>query len=314
MRKNLARWSSALGLATTLMISSCAYDPNYTSVGGSYSSGYDSGPSYGSSGFSTSLFVSTGDPHWRYDPSTYSYFDNRSNRFYDPYLNGYYPVNYRPPIVIGVPHPYGWRPGSGYCPPPRGVRNVTVVNYRNRESSYRNSNYSWAKRVHQAPNRSQNYERQTDRRPGSYDRSNFQRQPNPAIRGTQTRPSTRSQNNEPQFSNRSENQRTISDRSQFRGNESRVRSPERANRFPDPRAANTRTDPGVSNMRPDRTQRPDFQRPARGQRTEQPQPRVPDAAPIQRPQREPDAAPVQRPQREQRRDKIAEGLRSLGQA
>lgn len=299
MRKNLARWSLALGLSSIFIISSCAYDPNYTSVGGSYSSDYSGGSSYGGSSFSTSLFVSTGDPHWRYDPSTYCYFDNRSNRFYDPYLNGYYPVRYRPPVVIGVPHPYGWRPGSGYCPPPRGVNNVTVVNYRNRESSYRHSNYSWANQVHQAPYhrqspiyRSQNYERQTDRHPAANDRSGMQSQPNPAIRGSQTHPLTRTQNSNPQSYYRRANQRPLSEQGQIRENDARVSNPERANRYPAPRATDTRTD---------RNQRPDFQPPVRSQRTEQPLPSVPDAT------------PAQRPQRETRTEKIAKGLRSLGQ-
>jgi len=153
MRKNLLPWTAAFGIVASLAFSSCAYDPYYTSVGGSYSSGYGSGygygHGYGGSGFSTSIFVSTGDPRWGYDPYSYSYYDYRTRRYYDPYLYGYYPIGYRPPIVYGVPHPYGWRPGSGYCPPPRTVRNVTVVNYRDRESAYRKTNHKWANQVRQ---------------------------------------------------------------------------------------------------------------------------------------------------------------------
>jgi hypothetical protein len=151
MRKNLLPWSAALGAAVTLAVSSCAYDPYYSTVGGSYSSGYGDGYGYGGSNFSTSFFVSTGDSRWGYDPYTYCYYDYRSRRYYDPYLYGYYPVGYRPYALYGVPHPHGWRPGSRYCPPPRTVRNVTVVNYRNRESAYRNTDYSWARQVRQQP-------------------------------------------------------------------------------------------------------------------------------------------------------------------
>lgn len=148
MRKSLFLWGGALGLAVVL--SSCVTDPYYTSGGGSYGSsysGYGDGYGYGSSGFSTSLFVSTGNPRWGYDPSCYSYYDYNRRCYYDPYLYGYYPVGYRPPVIIGCPHPYGWRPGKGYCPPPSRIRDVTVVNYRNRESSYRNLNHSWSRNV-----------------------------------------------------------------------------------------------------------------------------------------------------------------------
>lgn len=143
MKKILLPWAAFLGTAISLISNSCTYDPYYSSAGGYYGDGYG----YGSNSFSTSLFVSTGDPSWGYDPYTYCYYDYRSRRYYDPYLYGYYPVGYRPYAVYGVPHPHGWRPGHGHCPPPRTVRNITVVNYRDRETSYRNSNYSWARDV-----------------------------------------------------------------------------------------------------------------------------------------------------------------------
>jgi hypothetical protein len=151
MKKNLRHWfTAAAGAAAAFAVSSCAYDPYYSSVGGSYGSGYyGQGYGYGGSAFSTSLFVGTGDPRWGYDPSCYSYYDYRSRRYYDPYLNGYYPSGYRPPVIYGTPHPHGWRPGRGDCPPPGTVRNVAVVNYRDRESAYRNSNYSWSRQVRQ---------------------------------------------------------------------------------------------------------------------------------------------------------------------
>ena len=128
MKKNLRLLVvAAVGAVASLAFTSCAYDPYYasgsTSVGGSYSSGYGDGYGYGGSSFSTSVFVGTGDPRWGYDPNCYSYYDYSRRAYYDPYLNGYYPIGYRPPIVYGVPHPYGWSPGHGYCPPPRGYRN-----------------------------------------------------------------------------------------------------------------------------------------------------------------------------------------------
>lgn len=152
MKKHLRYWAvAAVGTAFALAFTSCAYDPYYSSAGGSYSSGYGDGYGYGGSNFSTSVFVSTGNPRWGYDPNCYSYYDYNRRCYYDPYLNGYYPVGYRPPVVVGCPHPYGWRPGRGYCPPPSYVRSGTVVNYRNRESAYRSSNYGWAKQVRQQP-------------------------------------------------------------------------------------------------------------------------------------------------------------------
>lgn len=145
------RMAAVIAAVIAFGFSSCAYDPYYSSAGGYYGSGYGDGYGYGSSNFSTSFFVTTGDPRWGYDPYCHSYYDYRSRRYYDPYLYGYYPVGYRPAIVVGAPHPHGWRPGRGYCPPPSRVRNVTVTNYRNREAAYRNSNYSWAKQVRVRP-------------------------------------------------------------------------------------------------------------------------------------------------------------------
>jgi hypothetical protein len=135
-----------MGAVFALAMGSCAYDPNYA-VGGSYSTGYGGGygDGYGNSGFSTSLFISTGDPRWGYDPYCYSYYDYRRRCYYDPYLYGYYPVGYRPPVIYGVPHPRGY--SRSYCPPPSRVTNITLANYHNRENSYRNSTYSWARQV-----------------------------------------------------------------------------------------------------------------------------------------------------------------------
>jgi hypothetical protein len=159
MKKNLRYLAgAAVGAVVALGFSSCAYDPYYsTSVGGSYSSGgggrggYGDGYGYGGSSFSTSLFVGTGNPQWGYDPDCYSYYDYQRRCYYDPYLNGYYPIGYRPQVVYGAPHPYGWYRGCDYIRPPSRVTNVTVVNYRDRESRYRNSSYGWAKQVRRGP-------------------------------------------------------------------------------------------------------------------------------------------------------------------
>ncbi len=172
MTKNLRSLVGAtVGAVVALGFNSCAYDPYYgsPSVGASYSTGYGHGYGYGGSGFSTSVFIGTGDPSWGYDPYSYSYYDYRSRRYYDPYSYGYYPIGYRPPVVYGVPHPYGWRPGGGYIRPPVRVTNVTLTNYQDREYRYRNSNYGWAKQVRSGG-------RQTDTRPAqsTYDRRSSQ--------------------------------------------------------------------------------------------------------------------------------------------
>lgn len=183
MKKNFRLWvASAVGITAAFAFSSCAYDPYYSSLGGSYSSGYSSGYGqgygYGGNNFSTSLFVTTGDPRWGYDPGCHSYYDYRSRRYYDPYLYGYYPVGYRPVMVYGAPHPYGWQPGRSYCSPPRTVRNVTVVNYQNREAAYRKSDYSWAKKVYSQPSshhrtQSQEPNRSSYGSPRTYDRNSY---------------------------------------------------------------------------------------------------------------------------------------------
>jgi hypothetical protein len=130
-------------LLTATSLTSCYYDPYFTSVGATYGGSYSSSSGYygGGSGYSSSVYISTGNPEWGYDPYTYSYYNHYRRAYYDPYLNGFYPVGYRPPVFAGCVHPHGWRPGSSYCPPPRRVSNITIVNYRNRESSYRSAGY-----------------------------------------------------------------------------------------------------------------------------------------------------------------------------
>lgn len=174
---------SLLGLAggmVALALASCAYDPYYNpSYASSSSVGYSTGYGYGGSSFSTSVFVGTGDSRWGYDPDCHSYYDYQRRCYYDPYLNGYYPVGHRPVVVYGAPHPHGWRPGRSYISPPRHVTNITISNYRDRESSYRRSNYSWARQVQQRPS---NYSRPPEPRQsastfggqGSYERPSSQ--------------------------------------------------------------------------------------------------------------------------------------------
>lgn len=152
MKKNLRLLAgAAVGAVVAIGFSSCAYDPYYSSASVGVSSGYGDGYGYGSPGFSTSVFVGTGNPQWGYDPTCYSYFDYRRHSYYDPYLNGYYPVGYRPVIVYGAPHPYGWHPGIGFIRPPAYVSNVTISNYRNRATLYQNTRYGWARQVRQQP-------------------------------------------------------------------------------------------------------------------------------------------------------------------
>lgn len=213
MKKNLL-WLAGAVMAS-MAFTSCYYDPYYgggsTTVGGSYSSGYGDGYGYGGSSFNTSVFVSTGNPRWGYDPYCYSYYDYSSRRYYDPYLYGYYPVGYRPPIVYGVPHPYGYR--RGYCPPPSRVTNVYVSNYRDREYRYRNSSYGWAKQVRQQPRQqgSRPSQSQYDRQGQNQGRPNNASRPNNAysrdsqMRNPQresSRPSSRQQQNNARQSTR----------------------------------------------------------------------------------------------------------------
>lgn len=144
MKKTLLTFVGAAAIA--LGFGACAYDPYYTgNTRTSVSVGHGYGHGYGGSAFSTSFFWGTGDSRWGYDPYVRSYYDHHRRAYYDPYLNGYYPIGFRPPILVGVPHPVGYR--HGWCPPPRRVNNVTVVNYRNRESAYRNTNHRWARNV-----------------------------------------------------------------------------------------------------------------------------------------------------------------------
>lgn len=130
---------------SALVISSCAYDPYYSGASSSY--GYGDGYGYGSSNFSTSFFVSTGNPRWGYDPYAGSYYDYTRRCYYDPYLYGYYPVGYRPRYVAGAPHPHGWSRGRGHIAPPSRIRSYNLTNYHNRGERYRGLGRDWSSNV-----------------------------------------------------------------------------------------------------------------------------------------------------------------------
>jgi len=202
MKKHLRHWAiAAAGFASAIAFSSCAYDPYYSSVGGSYSTGYGEGYGYGGSNFSTSVFVSTGNPRWGYDPYCYSYYDYSRRCYYDPYLHGYYPIGYRPPVIVGCPHPYGYR--RGYCPPPSYVSNVTVVNYRDREGAYRSSNYGWAKQVRRYPGYQNGaVDSHNSRNPSNHNQGPFTK-PNYVTGGYSRQNSNRSNYTKPNYDSRS---------------------------------------------------------------------------------------------------------------
>jgi hypothetical protein len=141
MKKYLLFATAGLGL----LASSCYYDPSFGG-GGSYGASTTYGVSSFGSGYSSSVFVSTGDPRWAYDPYRYCYYDRYSYRYYDPYRFGYYPVGYCPVAVRGCPHPYNWS-GRGYCPPPRSIRSHTLSDCDNRINYYRSANHHWSRNV-----------------------------------------------------------------------------------------------------------------------------------------------------------------------
>ncbi|MES2995840.1 MAG: hypothetical protein V4733_03425 [Verrucomicrobiota bacterium] len=162
MKTLLVRMVVGASVATSALVTtSCYYDPAvYGSTGyvhspsvhsapANYSYGYGTGYGYGHPRFSTSFFVSTGDPRWGYDPYSYAYYDYHSHRYYDPYLSGYYPYGYRPYRVYGVPHVHGYR--HGFAPPPRYIRNHLIVGYRDRIGAYQRSNYRWGRNVRSKP-------------------------------------------------------------------------------------------------------------------------------------------------------------------
>jgi len=258
MKKNLSGWIIGLcGAAVAVLSSSCAYDPYYSSSYG-YNDGY-----YGGGSYSTSVFVSTGNSRWGYDPYCHSYYDYTRRAYYDPYLYGYYPVGYRPPIIIGVPHPGGWYPGHGHCPPPRRVVDHRISDYRNREALYRRSDYSWSNQVRQ---REAGRSVDTDRirRVDGNDRSQLIRNSQGGGRdrspGNVTRPTDRSPNNFTRPTDRSP-----SDWNRDRGGNDRspMVRPDRndSNRFTPPQRGGSERTP---------SQRPSFNTPERSRERSSP--------------------------------------------
>lgn len=145
---------AALLTASGGLLSSCTYEPYAygpsprTSV--STSVGYSSGGHV-----SSSVFIRTTNSRWGYDPHCRSYYDFTTRCYYDPWLRGYYPRGYRPPVIIGAPHPRGWRPGMKHCPPPVHVRSHRIADYHKRDYHYRKLNHSWAKHVRRGASKHQ---------------------------------------------------------------------------------------------------------------------------------------------------------------
>ena len=127
--------------SVALFLASCSYDPY------AYGSGYYGGGYSGTSSFYGSVFVSTSDPYWGYDPYRYCYYNYRRRCYYDPWLNWYYPSGYLPRPIAGCPHPYGWRPGHGVCPAPRNPSHRFHDGRTDRLVALRSSNHSWARNV-----------------------------------------------------------------------------------------------------------------------------------------------------------------------
>lgn len=137
MRKFLHLRALAAAAVAVFGASSCSYyDPGYT-IGGSYRGGRHGGS------VSTSLFVSTGDSRWGYDPTCFAYYDHRRSCYYDPFARCYYPSGVRP-VLIGRSHPHGWRPGRSHCPPPVNVRTIYAPSYRGSSTRGSLSHAAWS--------------------------------------------------------------------------------------------------------------------------------------------------------------------------
>ena len=132
----------AIAASVGAFLCSCTYEPyGYgptTSVGSSVR--------YSSNGHvSSSVFIRTSSSRWGYDPHCRSYYDYTRQCYYDPWLRGYYPRGYRPPVIVGIPHPHGWRSGQRTCPPPVHVRSHTIRDHHRRYDHYRRLNHSWCR-------------------------------------------------------------------------------------------------------------------------------------------------------------------------
>lgn len=149
MKTSRAMLLGAISGITALTVSSCVYDPYYTSSSYSsgYGDGYGNGYGYGGSGFSTSFFVTTGRPRWGYDPYARCYYDYHRRSYYDPFLAGYYPVGYRPRHVAGAPHPHNWDRSHNRISPPSRIRSYSLQNYQDRRQRYQNLDHDWSQNL-----------------------------------------------------------------------------------------------------------------------------------------------------------------------
>lgn len=125
-----------LALGCLGMATSCYY--------GAYDYGYSD--SYGFSNGGSTSFVYTSSDRWLYDSTVRCYYDRTRHCYYDPWVGGYYPRNYCPPVVVGVPHPYGWN-GRGKCPQPRNVHSGYINRHHDRLGHLRSTNHHWASNV-----------------------------------------------------------------------------------------------------------------------------------------------------------------------
>lgn len=168
MKVNRVFLVATASVISAVAVSSCAYQPYYSSP--SYSSGYGYG--YGSRNFTTTHFIRTSSSRWGYDPYTRCYYDYSRRCYYDPYLNGYYPVGYRPVYVHGAPHPHGWRTGHSYIAPPSRIYDHRLDNYQNRTERYRSLNTDWSRNIKptSTPRSYDTQQNRYDRHP-SYDRN-----------------------------------------------------------------------------------------------------------------------------------------------
>lgn len=143
-----------LAACSGALLSSCIYEPYGCGPSTSISS---SVRHHNSGHVSSSIFIRTSSSRWGYDPHCRSYYDHTRQCYYDPWLRGYYPRGYRPPVIIGIPHPYGWKQGQRTCPPPVHIRTHTIRDHRCRYEHYRRLNHSWCRQIRTTCNSDRNH-------------------------------------------------------------------------------------------------------------------------------------------------------------
>lgn len=184
-KRSLFHWVAPVLAAAFL--SSCVYDPGYGGYGGGYGDPYGYGYS---SGINTSVFISTGNPRWGYDPYRHYYYDYHRRCYYDPYRHGYYPVGYIPPRYRGSSYPHGWSPGRRWIAPPSNIRSNELRGIRD-ERGGRGAGPAFRSRVESNPqtnwqNRA-NWQNRGSYQPRTpdYQRANLER-----VRGNRVTPQT----------------------------------------------------------------------------------------------------------------------------